>query len=308
VAIVAVYKAPQDLFDRIDILLPQVHAVVLVDDGSDSIDFQRASSRPGVHSISLETNGGIARSLNVGVERARSLGAEFVLTLDQDSSVSDGYVSELLATYRNSESAGVPVGFVAPELVGGAPVLREGTTGNGFDIAFDPIQSGLLLPTAVIDEVGDFDERLFIDAVDTDFTVRVRATGKLPIVCKGLELGHSLGELLPITLFGRAVRLRGRTLHVLYHAPFRTYYMVRNSRFLARSRAAAMPPAWWRLRRRKMASMIIGALVLGPQKAAQIRAIRRGRADARAPRLGKISSETAAAIDGRRRSRKPVDG
>jgi len=74
--------------------------------------------------------------------------------------------------------------------------------------------------------------------------------------------------------------------------------MVRNSVYLARSDRRPENRAWWRLRHRKLALMIIGALAFGPQKGAQLRAVRWGISDGRRKRLGKIDPDLLEVIRG----------
>lgn len=293
IATIPVFRPPSDLGARVRDLLTQVDRVVLVDDGSHSVrDVDIDDDR--VIRIDGEENLGIAHALNVAIAEARSLGATHVLTLDQDSAVAEGYVARFLAALDDPARAGQRIAAAVPEIVGGAAVLRDGD-----DWAFDPIQSGQLVPMTVLDEVGGFDERLFIDAVDSDFTLRAHARGYRFLIVAGERMGHDLGELVPITFFGRQLVLAGRPRHVLYHRPFRTYYMVRNSVHLVREHGRA-DRAWMWLRVRKMIEMVAGCAILAPDRAAQVRAVRAGLRDGRRGTLGRIDDGTLRAIEKRR--------
>jgi rhamnosyltransferase len=291
VAVIPVYRAPDDLPDRVRRLATQVSHVVLVDDGSGSLPLAGVD----VEQIPLANNDGIAHALNIGIERARQLGATRVLTLDQDSAVPEGYVDELSRVIRSAEGRGVKVAAAVPAAAGGAKVLR---TGDRMTAApFDPIQSGQLLPVSTLDDVGPFAEDLFIDAVDSDFWLRADLRGYSFVVAESAEIEHGLGELRPVRVFGRHLVLGGRPRHVLYHSPFRTYYMVRNSALLHR-RYGKSRRSWIRLRRRKMTEMVLGCIALSDDRGAQLRAVRAGFRDARRGALGKISRETLAWING----------
>ncbi|KAA9152266.1 glycosyltransferase [Microbacterium lushaniae] len=285
VATIPVFRAPGDLPARVDALRQQVAAVVLVDDGSGSLP-SPAFELPGVEQVALEENSGIAHALNVAVERARDLGATHVLTLDQDSTVPAGYVARMLAALRARAASGRPVAGAVPSSAGGAAVLRDMD-----DVPFDPIQSGQIIPVPVLDAVGPFAEELFIDAVDSDFWLRADALGYSFAVVDEAEIAHGLGELQPIRIFGRQLVLAGKPRHVLYHSPFRTYYMVRNSTVLNR-RYAHHRPKWMRRRSRKMFEMVAGCIILAGDRRSQLRAVRAGRRDARRGVLGKIDPAT----------------
>ena len=86
-----------------------------------------------------------------------------------------------------------------------------------------------------LDTVGNMDESLFIDHVDTEWCFRARAKGfRLFGVC-GAVMTHALGNRRSRVWF-----LRWRT--VSHHSPFRYYYIFRNSVRL--QRRAYMPLQW----------------------------------------------------------------
>jgi len=76
-----------------------------------------------------------------------------------------------------------------------------------------------------LEAIGDMDESLFIDHVDTEWFLRAQAKGyKAFGVCSAM-MEHDLGEnFRKVRLFGF-----GRERFVPQHKPFRYYYMFRNS-------------------------------------------------------------------------------
>jgi rhamnosyltransferase len=283
VAVIPVFRAPENLPSTIEGILRQVDSVVVVDDGSRSVETMSFPER--TETISAEENRGIATALNVAIERARALGATHILTLDQDSSLAEDHVERLLSRLDAAELRGVDVAAAVPGIVGGAPVL--GDPGGG---PFDPIQSGQLIPTSAFEAIGEFRADLFIDAVDSEFTVRAREAGYQFIVDEDLAMEHALGEAVPLSVFGRPLILFGKQRHVLYHAPWRTYYMVRNSVWLSRHYGAGHR-AWMRRRNRKMAEMVWWGSVLAPDRISQLRAVRAGWRDGRRGTLGRIRQD-----------------
>ncbi len=283
VGVIPVFRAPEELPETVAALRTQLDAIVLVDDGSHTIS-EGMFTGDGIVTAALPENSGIAHALNVAIAEARALGATHVLTLDQDSRIAEGHVSRLLSVLDASARDGLRVAAAVPGVVGGAPILLsdEGE-------AFDPIQSGQLIPVPVLDAVGPFNEELFIDAVDSEFTARAKGAGYRFVPDVELSMEHALGELVPLSFLGRPLRIGGRQRHVLYHSPARTYYMVRNSAWLD-ARYRRLLPAWCRLRARKMAEMVWGCVLLAPDRRQQFRAVRWGKRDGRRGVLGKIDA------------------
>ncbi|UGS28089.1 glycosyltransferase [Microbacterium resistens] len=283
-AVIPTFRAPEALRERVPELLAQVQTVILVDDGTATTSALGIDD-PRVEVIELPENGGIARALNVGFDAARTRGATHVLTLDQDSWIPEGYVERALRALSDAIRRGEePVGAV-PSSAGGTRVVldREG-------VPFDPIQAGQLVRMDVFDRLGGFDETLFIDAVDSEYTLRAWQHGSRYVLVPDSDIGHELGTLVPLTVFGRRLVLGGRPRHLLYHAPFRTYYMVRNSVVLAR-RYGRERRAWTRRRTRLLTSMILGGLLVAGDRRAQLLALREGIRDGRAGVGGRIPDE-----------------
>jgi rhamnosyltransferase len=271
-------------------LLPQTDAVVVVDDGSHTpLDFEEAVAA-GATLVTQQANLGIASALNAGVRAARDLAdPEFVVTFDQDSSVASDYVDDLVATARAAESAGIRVGLVAPRRVEGLPPLERGERA-GFTLGSEPIQSGLLIPVGVIDAVGPFTERLFIDCVDTDYYIRVRDAGFEVVLAASSSLGHALGRL-------HVVRLGGRELHLTHAATFRYYYIARN-RILMNRLHGSRHRGWTVQQTVRDARHLGVSLALVPGRRRRLQAIVAGIRDGWAGRGGRIPAEDERRVTG----------
>ncbi|WP_368498929.1 glycosyltransferase [Herbiconiux sp. A18JL235] len=237
-AVVTAFAPGEGLVALVRSLLPQVARVVVVDDGSDPrfdpvFDEVRAA---GALVVRHPGNRGIAAALNTGIRAAKADAVEapaFFLTFDQDSEVSPDFVSCLVGTAREARAAGLGVGLVAPSEVEGLPSPVSGYR-KGFLLGSTPIQSGLLIPRETLSRVGLFAEPLFIDGVDTDFALRVARQGLRVVLSPATRLGHSLGRRHRPTLLGRPVTVGGEPLALVYSAPFRYYYLVRNRILLNR--------------------------------------------------------------------------
>lgn len=228
-AVVTAFRSGPALLDAVAGVLGQAALVVVVDDGSPDRDdaLLDACAAAGAVVVRRETNGGIGAALNTGV-RAVLDGAPdvgLVLTLDQDSVLPDGYVAALRSAGAAASAAGYSVGMVGPEAAGRvAQRVRHGHA--GVLLSREPIQSGLLLPREVLDELGPFASRLFIDGVDTEYFLRARAAGHVAVVAPGARIEHELGTAHPVGAGGGPA--------VVVAAPFRYYFIARNRWHLVR--------------------------------------------------------------------------
>ena len=296
--VVACLSPPPSLVDATRETLRQLHEagspgrVVAVDDGSPpgSEAVFAALTALGVDVVH-QPNGGIAAALNAGIERLRrpappkagdGVPVDHVLTLDQDSRLGPGYVVAALAAVAQLEAAGAAYGFVSSASYSGRRAPTDGPVpATALQRAFDPMQSGWLVPLTTLEAVGGLDEALVIDGVDSEFTVRCRVAGLAPVVAPGAALEHGQGERVRGRVLGRPVGA------VNHHSPARVRYMARNGVLLTRRYAAAQPR--WVLRR----LLVEGAahllrLTLDPDRRALATAMLRGVGDGVRGRTGRL--------------------
>lgn len=295
--VVSLLNPPDDLPARVARWIAEVGPVVAVDDGSPAdrvAPVLRELTGVGAHVLENRRNLGIAHSLNVGIAWVRAHhDPQWILTMDQDSDLDAGYVR---AAFEAADTVPEPdrVGLLGAATLNGLPSpTQQGT--SGVTELFDPIASGTLTRVEVFDEVGGFDERLFIDSVDSDFNARARRAGWILLRAPGCDLRHALGLSLPIRVLGRPVRVGGRERHVQYHAPFRSYYIARNSVVLAR-RYGVGQPVWVARKLARTAQTDALQLALGPHRRAHALAIGAGIADGLGGRLGRIGDRLARRI------------
>ena len=85
---------------------------------------------------------------------------------------------------------------------------------------------GALMKSETYQKLGPFEDQLFIDGVDTEYALRMRAAG-YKIVESNVVLNHSLGKMTPHTFAGRHI-------FVTNHNPQRRYFITRNRIVLLR--------------------------------------------------------------------------
>jgi rhamnosyltransferase len=184
----------------------------------------------------LDRNSGIAFSLNEAIGLAHDLWLpDFYLTLDQDSAIAPDYIENALATFNRATAAGIRVGAVTAASYNGQKVLADKPL-EGFDRPFDAWQSGMLISQQIWSTLGSFAADMFIDGVDSEYTLRMKKLGFEVLVGSNCDIEHGLGEQ-------REGRLFGVHRSYTFHSPLRVYYMARNSLFLVK-RYGASSPLW----------------------------------------------------------------
>ncbi|MBX9247050.1 glycosyltransferase family 2 protein [Actinotalea ferrariae] len=298
-AVVVTYEPDADVVGLLlGALVPQVAAVVVVDNGSapERVAALRdaCAAHPGVRLVPLPDNRGIAAAQNVGIRDAAAHGATHVLLSDQDSLPAPDMVHRLLDGLAVAQRRG-PVGAVGPVTVdernGTAALLFAARTwgprradlpeGDGrlVDVAF-LIASGCLVPMTVLDAVGPMNEDWFIDHIDLEWGLRARRAGFALYGVTGASLAHQLGD--------RTQRIPGRERAVHIHSPRRNYYMVRNTLLLVRGDLMSLRwrvgyVAW-------ITKYAVFYALVPPPRAERIRVMARAVRDALAGRAGPWAS------------------
>lgn len=236
VAVISSYQPTHDLVQHCTKLAPQVAQIIVVDDGSDS----RASIvleallAAGITVEKLEENSGIGAAINAGFNRAREFSREFVVTFDQDSAVQDGFVDALVEEFDRLNRQDLRIGMVAPNYYSRSSQAHLSENG-GYMLADSPIQSGLLIPMSIIQELGPQRADFFIDLIDTEYFCRTIEAQYLAVAVPGLVLEHGFGNRLYVHLFGqRLKKSSGQPRMVAVSSPFRYYYRARNRILLNR--------------------------------------------------------------------------
>jgi rhamnosyltransferase len=265
-AVIVAYKPVIALLERaLAATAPQVASLLLISNDDHELPLSRPPGN--VSLVQFGVNVGLGKAYNLAVEWAGRENATHLLLLDQDSVPDAGMVDALLT------------GFAAGERVAAAgPRWRDRQSGeDGFFVRFGRwsarryrvpaaavapvdflISSGSLLSLAALNDVGPFDEALFVDHTDTDWTLRARAKGYTLCGVGSAGLEHSFGET-SIVIRGAGVRRR-----IAVHPPDRNYLLLRNSLLLWRRPYAPWP---WILHdvRRVAAVMLFHVLFVRPR-------------------------------------------
>jgi rhamnosyltransferase len=271
-AIVVTYNPNLDALSRTLSALTGQHAdVLVVDNGSTNNAEVNASLAASTNTtcLNLGANLGIGAAHNAGIRQARTAGYEYVLLMDQDSIPLDNMVQTLVDAHRaksvHQKLSAVGVTYLNADNGSESFFVRFGwlkfqrhycaeRDDDGCVAADFLISSGSLIALSTLDAVGDMDEGLFIDHVDTEWFLRARQQGYQAYGVCDAVMQHGLGEQTHRVTLGRRQR------NVPQHKPFRYYYIFRNSVLLYRRAYASGVWKWNDLQRLAMIAVMFGVL------------------------------------------------
>lgn len=185
-------------------------------------------------------NYGLATAFNKSIEFARVQfdDIEGFLFFDQDSTITTSKVSALISEYSVLKNKKIPVGVLGAYPFNPAKsvpydILKKNNsyTPDGFINVEQVISSFSLVPVSTFDKIGLFDERLFIDMVDTEFCFRCARNGLLNLVVKDIFFDHCVGEKT-----GSLLGVKNFAIS----SPIRNYYQARNIILVAKTHKL-----WW---------------------------------------------------------------
>lgn len=212
--VVVVYNADDKVIFNMNKTLQYVGKIVVVDNGSSNgiIDkiTEAFSNEQKVTLIENKENAGIAFALNQGLNYADKNGYKLFLSMDHDSYF-EGNGIEILLNAMNQHNI---------ESVGPCWNKKQIFTQEIIEMK-KLISSGNMTVTEIAVRAGGFDNDMFIDEVDSDFSYRVRLCGGKCAIVSDVKLVHKLGEVINAQfLFVKK--------DIIIHSPFRHYYMARN--------------------------------------------------------------------------------
>ena len=277
------------LLDNVRQIAPQVARTFIVDN-SVSIPAQaavRALRGDGIEVDTVGGNVGIAEALNRGIHAAEAWGADHVLLLDQDSQAEDQMLAHLLHDLQTAQKRAQRIAAIGPTHLDArtgapAPFVRFGFPLNrkqwptpGTTVPCDfLITSGTLMPLDAYRQVGPFDQALFIDNVDMEWSHRAVAAGFGLLGSADAKMQHRLGDRLARRPGGYAA----------IHAPVRLYYMMRNRVHLYFR--ATTPGLWIAQDIPRLALKFVGFSLFVQPRVANARAMLGGIVDGIRGRLG----------------------
>ncbi len=161
-----------------------------------------------VEYVGVHENHGLAWAYNRGLATAGVHGADWLLTLDQDTNLPADYVmrlAEKAAEFSATTESGVRVGAVVPQLVSDrervhSPVRATSLGEQKIERSFQgslkgdvrPFNSAALLRVAALQKTGGYDRRFWLNYLDHSVFHALQQAGYLVWIAGDLQVKHHL--------------------------------------------------------------------------------------------------------------------
>lgn len=234
-ALVTLYYPPAHITDNLLTYAEDVDGLFVWDNtpGGSNYQFPESISHKIVR-LRQGENTGIGKALNAAAMFALDNGYTYLLTMEQDSAFTASTFKDYIRIINNdkdsSHFAYIPL------------INASGTDSNApLKEAQGMIISGSIFPLKTIQKVGLYLDKFVMDAIDTEYFLRIRRhTGKVMLV-PAANLKHELGHPL------RKQILIWHPMSLNY-SPVRTYYIARNFLYLNKQYAEfKRPELLWKL-------------------------------------------------------------
>ena len=203
--------------------MSEIDRLIIVDNSStdNSLLLSEKFAAPVIYIPNMDN-----KALNQGCRRAIEGGAEWVLTMDQDTWFNDGELSVMVEKANKYPSFDEVVIF-APKPIYDIDRENEKKADTEEYMEMDGlITSGNLLSLSAYQRTGPFRDDLFIDLVDDEFCYRALRLSYKLIMISSVSMNHYLGEDSYKTTFLWLTKV------VCDHNPVRRYYIARNTLYV----------------------------------------------------------------------------
>jgi len=252
--------------------------LIITIDNSEHSSHNLEESERFIH-LRNNANMGIAQALNEGMKKAKDLGYEYIVLMDQDSQFFDAKTSikALYDALQDKES-----NFMSSSVVVNADIAPKEHT-ELLRYIDSCITSGSMVNLTMTDKIGFHEEKLFIDYVDFEYSLRARQMGYTIVETKGARLKHLIGESKKVSLSF----FPWYKTYTTNHSPLRRYYRWRNSAYVWKMYRDAFPK-WIRKNKKQTFGDMKKVILFEDNKIEKIKAMLSGLKDASNDKFGKF--------------------
>ena len=185
--------------------------------------------------INNNDNLGIATALNQACDKAIELQFKWILTMDQDSSfINFDHYKKCLEKVQNVNNIALLAANTDKE--GYSTCDINECSCNYREDKFSVITSANIVNLEYFEEIGRFNDKLFIDMVDYDYCLRINIKKFKILYFPDVFVEHKLGEVhLRTNIFTRKKKYKTE------HNAQRAYYISRNSLYLSKNYGKYFP-------------------------------------------------------------------
>jgi len=282
-AVVILYNSTIETITNIKSYYEAVEKIFVFDNTeTESLIRHELQTLPKIEFFHNFENEGIARRLNQACQRAIAEKFEWLLTMDQDSSFSQKVIFSYFNCFKQHNKINVAV--IGTKY---GSTIESASTKCDAKEAEDLITSGMLINLSFFEEIGGFDEALFIDYVDNDYCIRAKMAGYNIIQFSNISIVHQLGQLTNSSSIKTLFLIKKKKN---IHSPLRCYYMYRNMLYLEQKFKITNKKFAQDTRRHNLARIKI-CMLYGRQASEIRKYIKLAKIDFENNKMGKISQE-----------------
>ena len=230
--VVVLYNPSENVKTNINTYLNNLDKLYVVDNSPIPNNNEKNFTNSKIEYISNNGNKGIANALNVACKRAIKDEADWMLTMDQDSSFKDNGLGKMiifLNELKNNKIFSEVIGTEYDELAILSALQRTGMNFDddlvGIDFPLVVMTSGNLINMKIYNKLGGFKDWLFIDAVDFEYCLNAKKHKYKVIQMNTVELNHNLGKI-------EKKKILNKKTYITNHNAVRRYYITRNRHYL----------------------------------------------------------------------------
>lgn len=229
-ALIITYNIDEKIIEVVNSIVNQVGLLVIVDNASNLQTIkllERLNRNLKVKVIFNKKNYGIAKALNQGINFIKENKYEWVLTLDHDSVCEKDMIKNMLSILSECDNKD-NIGILTPKIfeIRKQNFISKRKHENCRYIKVkDCIQSGSLIKLKVFDNIGYFNEDLFIYHVDFDFCQRLLKANYGIVQCNNVTLHHEEGYKVTKRFLGKKIFYNNYSSLAVYYITRNTIYM-----------------------------------------------------------------------------------
>lgn len=217
-AVVVLYNPDKNIVENINSYIDCVEKIYVIDNSN----FSNASlfqALPFAHKLEYvfnKGNLGIAKALNIGCELAIQQDMKWVLTMDQDSKFLNLNATIISQIYKMKDDK---IALYYPNYLIEGIIYDKYIKENNAPIVV--MTSGNFINLSIYKSIAGYEDKLFIDYVDIDYCLKIKAAGHKIALLPDAILVHELGQSMHVSFLSiKAI--------VTNHSSLRRYYITRN--------------------------------------------------------------------------------
>lgn len=205
------YGDTVDCLKSLESLTYENYEVIVIDNASTASPTEKNIQYIKNHSLYYwsEKNLGFSGGNNIGIDIAKQDGCDFVVLLNNDTTVEPDFLSKLIETYKSADNIGIVTGkiyyYCDKSKIWSAGGLYNRNTGVTTQYGGDDSELNnttrsvtfatgclMLIPINVINNVGKLSELYFLYSEDTDYCQRVLDARYLIYYCADSVIYHKV--------------------------------------------------------------------------------------------------------------------